>query len=68
MAAMREKRFMMDIVYKDKTMIITHPSGHVDVYDEVHMQKVKAIAEQDRDGAVQNIITLDNHITQVRSS
>jgi len=58
----------MQIVYKDKKMIITHPSGHVDIYDETHLQKIKAMMEQDRDAVVQGIATLDNHITQVRSA
>lgn len=58
----------MQIKYKKKKMIIEHPSGHVDIYDEAHLQLIKAGQQRDRDTMVQVIADLDNHIAQIRSS
>lgn len=59
---------MIQIEYKDKKVVLTHPSGHVDIYDETYLKRIKALAEQDRDAAAYSVATIDNLITQVRSN
>ncbi len=59
---------MMHIEYKDKKMVITHPSGHVDIYDEAYLKDLKGIEEQRRDSAAQSVAILDDSITQVKVS
>ncbi len=58
----------MKIEYKNGKMIITHPTGHVDIYEETYLKRIKALAEQDRDAAAYSVATIDNLITQVRSN
>jgi len=58
----------MLIEYKNKTMVIEHPSGHVDIYDEAHLKKLKADQKRDRDEMDQAIADLDNCIAQIKNS
>jgi len=58
----------MQIEYKDRKMIIIHPSGQVDEYDEAHLQELRKQQQKSLDDMNQAIVNLDNHITLIRSS
>lgn len=59
---------MMEIVVKDKKVIITHLSGHVDIYDRSHYEdrRDELVDEHDRIGV--EIIANEFMLTQIDES
>ncbi len=55
----------MKIIYKKDTMVIEHPSGHVDRYSKAYLEKLKRDAEREFQDANDSVIDINKHIINV---
>lgn len=54
--------------FENGFMVITHPTGVVDKYDEEHLHKLFEVAEAERDAANKECITIDELIAELKES
>ncbi len=58
----------MQIRYEKKMMIVAHPSGHVDSYDETYMKRVKADEQEATDRRTGQVAEIDRIISDIKIS
>lgn len=58
----------MIIEFKKGQMIITHPSGHVDRYERLDLEKQKVIVQKQIDRLKNDLVYFSNNISNIQKS
>lgn len=58
----------MDITYNNGEMIVTHPSGHIDKYDQVDIEQRKAKVQKRIDERKELLVFYSEIIVAIQNS
>ncbi len=59
---------LMQINFENKKMLVNHPSGHVDEYNQQNLAEVLALTRKKRDDIQVEIDLFNNYIQQIAQS